>query len=532
VRRARPGEKITTLDGTERNLTPEMCMVCDAARATGVGGVMGGLETEITPFSTNVLLECAWFEPIALRRTAKALGLRTEASTRFERGMDIEMPELASRRCAELIQQLAGGEILAGVVDVYPNRWRAEKIEFTRKELLRVMGADVPDRDIEGILIALGFAPERVDTMQGTDQSLMAAWRCRRAPWRVDVAKEIDLIEEVARHYGFEKFPSRLPAAKQGAARLPHAEAEDRIRERLVALGYDEIVAIPLVDEEHDALFRSGGVTPAKLGNPLSEEAATLRSSGLANMLRALEWNLNRGQRNLRLFEIGKSYELRNGQPAETPVLTLGATGLAREKGVHDSAREFSFADLKGDLDALGEILGGFVWSTAAPAWLHPARSGSVTVGALLAAPRSLGVAGQLVRRIADRFKLRQEIFVAELLLGPLCDAWKAAHAAQKYQPIPRFPAVERDFSLILTEGTTFAQVAEAIRSLGIAELTSIEAGDLFRGGSIPKGKYSLLVKAAFQSHDATLTEGQLTDFTARIVSALETRLSATLRTV
>ncbi|HWQ03156.1 MAG TPA: phenylalanine--tRNA ligase subunit beta, partial [Candidatus Nitrosotenuis sp.] len=424
VRRARPGEKMRTLDNVERTLTPDMCMIADAAKSVAVGGVMGGAETEISFFSTNVLLESAWFEPIALRRTAKALGMRTEASVRFERGMDIEMAELASRRCAELIQQLAGGEILAGVVDTYPQKWTEQKIEFTRKELLRVMGGDVPDRDIEEILSALGFAPQRSDATRGSSGTLMAAWECRRPSWRHDVTREIDLVEEVARHYGFDKFPARPHASKQPAARLPHAAAQDAIRERLLALGYSEIVTIPLVDERHDILFRDADVTPAVLGNPLAEDAATLRTTGLVNLLRTIEWNLNRGQRNLKFFEIGRKYELLDGQPVETPVLTLGATGLARAKSIHEDAREFSFADLKGDLDALAEILGGFAWSAPAPAWLHPARSANVSsaAGTLFAAPgagaprgtptaNSIGAAGQLGRRVAEQFKLRQDVF-------------------------------------------------------------------------------------------------------------------------
>jgi phenylalanyl-tRNA synthetase beta chain len=545
VRRARPGEKLRTLDNVERALTPDMCMIADAAKSVAVGGVMGGAETEISFFSSNVLLESAWFEPIALRRTAKALGMRTEASIRFERGMDIEMAERASRRCAELIQQLAGGEILSGVVDAYPRKWAEQKIELTRKELLRVMGGDVPDRDVEEILSALGFAPLRVDATRGASGSLMAAWECRRPSWRHDVTREIDLVEEVARHFGFEKFPARPHAAKQPAARLPYAAAQDAIRERLLALGYSEIVTIPLVDERHDALFRRDGVTPAQIGNPLAEDAATLRTSGLVNLLRTLEWNLNRGQRNLKFFEIGRTYELRDGQPVESPVLTLGASGLARTKGLYEAAREFTFADLKGDLDALGEVLGGFAWSAGAPAWLHPARSANISVGAPLGAPpegaassapaharKAFGFAGQLARRIAEQFKLRQEVFVAELLLEPLYAAHRASRAAQRYAPIPRFPAVERDFSLILADGTTFEQVAGAIRALRIPEVARVEAGDLFRGGQIPAGKYSLLVRVLFQSHEATLTEAQLTDFTARIVSALESSLGATLRTV
>jgi len=245
VRRARADEKITTLDNVDRKLSPDMCMIADAARSVAIGGVMGGGETEISFFTTNVLLESAWFEPVSLRRTSKALGLRTEASTRFERGVDPELADLASRRCAELILQLAGGELLAGAVDIYPAKAAPKKIELTRKELLRVMGSDVSDREIEAILAALGFAPARSDATPGAAGSLMAAWDCTRPAWRHDVSREIDLIEEIARHYGFDKFPARMHPARQAAARLPLADAEDCLRERLVALGYQEIVPSP-----------------------------------------------------------------------------------------------------------------------------------------------------------------------------------------------------------------------------------------------------------------------------------------------
>ncbi len=530
VRRARAGERINTLDGIERKLSAEMCMIADAARSVAVGGVMGGAETEISFTSRSVLLESAWFDPISIRRTAKALGLRTEASTRFERGADPEMAELASQRCAELIQQLAGGDILAGVVDAYPGRPAPRSIALTRAELLRVMGADVPDKEIEAILSALGFAPVRVDATRGRTGSLMAAWECRLPSWRQDVAREIDLVEEVARHHGFDKFPARLPPAKQPAARLPRAEAEDRLRERLRALGYHEIVAIPLVDPERDGLFRPDGITAARIANPLAEDASLLRTSGVVTMAAALAWNLNRGQRNMRLFELGKRYQLQGRGPVETRTLTLGATGLAREKSVHETPREYSFADLKGDLDRLAGLVGGLEWKAGGPTWLNPSSAATLAL-AQPTADGALGVAGQLARHAAERFKLRQDVFVAELTLEPLYAGYRAAQAGLRYQPLSRFPAVERDFSLILPDGARFAQVTEAIRTLGITEVAEIEAVDLFRGGHIPAGKYSLLVRVTFQSHETTLTEAQLTDFSGRIVAALERRLGAALRT-
>jgi phenylalanyl-tRNA synthetase beta chain len=527
VRRAKPSEKIRTLDGIERALDPGICMICDGdgSRAVGIGGIMGGAETEISFSTKNVLLECAWFDPIAIRRATRILKLHTEASTRFGRGADLEMAELASRRCAELILQLAGGELLSGVVDVYPGKRPPKKILLTRAELLRVMGADVPDKEIESSLTALGFAPVRVDQNRGAEGSLLAAWECAQPSWRAEVEREIDLIEEVARIYGLDKFPPRLPAARQGAARLPHYEAEARLRERLIGLGYREILTIPHVAEDRDALFRPPDVQPARLANPLSEEANVLKSTGIVTMTAALEWNLNRGQRNVRLFEIGRHYRLRGSESVETPILTIGATGQAREKGLYDAAREYSFSDVKGDVDALGALAGGFTWNEGGPAWLHPARRGRIALH-----NGAIGEAGELTRRVAEQLKLRQEIFLAELQLPPLYAAIRAAKESRKYEPAPRFPAVERDFSLLLADGTHFADVAGAIRSLNIREIVSIEAIDLYRGKNVPAGQYSLLVRVTFQSRQTTLTEAQLTAFSERIIATLEKQLSARLR--
>jgi phenylalanyl-tRNA synthetase beta chain len=532
VRRAKPGEKIRTLDGAERTLTKDMCVVADAARAVGIGGVMGGAETEISFSTHDVLIECAWFDPISIRRTSKALGLRSEASYRFERGADPEMAELASRRAAELIQQVAGGELLAGIVDVYPERAAEKKIELSRQELLRVMGADVPDRDIEAILSALGFHPVRVDVNRGSDGSIAAVWECRQVSWRQDVTRGIDLIEEVARHYGYDKFPPRLPPAKLPAHRLPHAEAQDRLRERIVALGYQEIVEIPIVDTQRNELFRPENLAPAVIGNPLAEDASVMRSTGTVSILRAIEWNLNHGQRNLRLFEIGKTYELRDGEPVETQVLTLGATGMAQEKTIYEPAREFGFADLKGDLDRIGELAGAFAWHSGGPQWLAGSRAAQISLASKSPAAASFGVAGQLTKRITEIYKFRQDVFVAELKLEPLVTGVEAADAARRFKPLPRFPAVERDFSLILEDGASFLLVEQTIRSLGIAELESIEAADLFRGGQVPAGKFSLMIRVKFQSAEATFTDAQLNDYSTRIVAALQEKLGATLRTI
>jgi phenylalanyl-tRNA synthetase beta chain len=541
VRRASAGEKMRTLDGIERVLSPEMCVIADAVHAVGIGGVMGGAESEIHSATQDVLLEAAWFDPISIRRAAKQLGLRTEASVRFERGADPEMAEVASQRCATLIAELAGGEILPGAVDLYPGRREPPALALSRAELLRVMGADVPDNEIETILAALGFSPRRIESGGN------AVWECAQPSWRQDVTREVDLIEEVARHYGLDKFPARLHGSRQPAARLPHAEAEDRLRERLIGLGYREIVSIPLVNAEEDALFRAEGVAPAVITNPLAADASLLRSTGLVSMAQALAWNINRGQRDARLFEIGHAYSMSDGTPIETRIVTMGATGLAREKSITESAREYEFADLKGDLDRIGELAGGFTWREIDHAsWRQAAQAGTISLpnagnrridppggGKFIVTTGTnvVGEAGKLSQGVADRLKFRQDVFLAEFKLDRFNRDFQEAREQRRYKPISRFPSVERDFALVLNDGTSFAAVRDAISSLGIAEIASVEAVDLYRGKQMPPGKFSLLVRVTLQSQHATLTESQVGDFSAQILSALEGQLGATLRT-
>jgi phenylalanyl-tRNA synthetase beta chain len=390
------------------------------------------------------------------------------------------------------------------------------------------MGADVPDKDVEAILVSLGFAPVRVDQNLGTANSLLAAWECTQPSWRAEVEREIDLIEEVARVYGLNLFPPRLPAARVGAARLPHHEAETRLRERLIGLGYHEIVTIPHVAEDRNELFRPPDATPAKLSNPLSEEAGVLKSTGAVTMATAIEWNLNHGQRNARLFEIGSHYRFVDGKPVEARILSIGATGAARPQALYDPPRDYSFADLKGDLDAIGALSGGLRWDHGGPDWLNPARRGAISLGK--ESGPALGFAGQLAKRVADKFKFRQDVFLAEITLGPLYCMYYGVKNSRRYEPLPRFPAVERDFSLFLNDGITFAQVQQVIQALGIPEIASIEAADLFRGKNVPAGKFSLLVRVVFQNREATLTEAQINSHSATIIASLENNLGATLR--
>jgi phenylalanyl-tRNA synthetase beta chain len=515
VRAARPGEKLTTLDGVARALKPHHLVIADAKRPVALAGILGGAETEISLRTKNVLLESAWFDPIVTRRAAKELGLRTEASYRFERGMDVEAPRRAARRCAELFLELAGGELLAGAIDVYPRRWQAPALKLRQSEILRILGEPIPDAVVGQILTALGFSVTRA----GGD-----AWQVTVPSWRRDVSREIDLIEELARHHGYDKFASRLPPARQPVVVQSHAAAEAALRRALEAQGYDEAICFSPVDPADAEKFLAPGEALAQLRNPLSEEVSVLRPSGLVSLAETLAWNVNRGQRNVRFYEIGKAYTVCGGRFRERRVLTLAATGLLREKTVHEPEQPYDFYALKGSVEAvLGTLaLPGAAFEACDAAWFHPAERAAVRAG-----EQPLGALGRLHPGLAAHFKLRQEAYLAELDLEAL---YAAGLRPPAYRPLPRFPGVERDFSLLLDNNVSFGAVRRTIENLKIAELASVTAVDRFRGGSLPAGKYSLLVRVAFQSFEQTLTDEQIRAHSERIVRALEKELGARLR--
>jgi phenylalanyl-tRNA synthetase beta chain len=311
------------------------------------------------------------------------------------------------------------------------------------------------------------------------------------------------------------------------------------LRERLIGLGYRETVTIPHVAEDRDILFRPEGVIPGRLANPLSEEANILRSNGSVSMAGAIEWNLNHGQRNVRLFEIARHYRFavsdQSGAtavaPVETLFLTLGATGEAREKSIYENARIYEFVDLKGDLDALGELVGGFNWKHDGPKWLNPSRAAHLSLPQTSRDAAPVGVAGQLSKRIMDKLKLRQDVFMAELELVPVYCSYYGVKNSRRFEPIPKFPAVERDFSVVFKDsGVTFRQIAGAIHHENIPEVVSIQALDLYRGKNIPPGTFSLMIRVTLQSREHTLTDAEIVDISARVLKPLQYTWGAQLR--
>ena len=509
VRRAVAGEKLHTLDGVERTLAPEDLVIADAERAVGIAGVMGGEESEIAFRTRAVMLESAWFEPVGIRRASKRHGLHTEASHRFERGADIEMARQAIDRAAALIAELAGGEVLEGVVDVYPEPRIRTPITLRDSEIRRILGVHIAGEEVTAILNALGFRVEP----RGE-----GSWLATPPSFRLDVTREIDLVEEVARLHGYDRLPSRARPAPPSVEGDLRREKELAVSSTLVALGYREIIVPSMVDPEENARFTDE--EPVRLMNPLTQDASAMRSTSAPGMLRALRWNLDRGQTDVRLFEFGKVYttstRTAEGLPAERRVLTLGASGFRRAASVHDTARPLDFFDLKGDLQIVLENfeIGGLDFRLMASRYHEPGIAGYFAAG-----NQTLAQLGQVSREIARDYKLRQPVFLAEIDLDKLLED---PLRTRTFRPFSRFPAAERDFSLVLPRSVAYQDVKNVLSALKIEGLQEFRPVDRFEGGALPADRYSLLLHIVLQSAERTLTSEEADRAGAQVVEALK----------
>jgi len=493
VRCARSGEKMTTLDGVERNLNPSMLMIADADRSVAVAGVMGGAPTEISHDTTNVLLESANFNPLSIRKTSRALGLSTEASYRFERGADIEMARFACDRAAALIQQVAGGTVYRDVIDVFPGKRQPSVVQLRRSRIQSFLGGAVQDAIVERIFQRLGF--KSTATADG--------WSVEVPSHRVDIALEEDLLDEIARQYGFDKFPATLPSYAGYGAGLSFEAEERLLRNRIAGQGYSEVITIAFSDEQTERRFRAN-VEPVKLLNPMAEDESILRTSLVPSMLRSLQWNLNRGMRDLQFYELGKVY--RNG--SEGRWLILAAAGMLRPKSVHEAERSFNFYDLKGDVEDVLQVFdvdGGFTGDKPL-AYYHPGRFARVGETVLF---------GELHPEYTEQFKLRQRVYIAELNV----DSILRSRRQPQVEVMPRFPSIRRDLSLLVDSGVTYSQVLAAIpRS---KELVKIEPFDRVESGPFPESKYSLAISLWYQSNERTLTDAEVEELHSGVLTAL-----------
>ncbi len=506
-----PGERLVTLDGVERALQPDHLVIADGRRPVALAGIMGGAETEISAHTRNVLIESAWFEPASIRRTARHFGMHTEASHRFERGADIEATVWAADRIAALLEQLASATVLGGVIDAYPALRRRQPIALRASAVSRHLGIQIPAAEVERILAALCFAVERGDS----------DWKVTPPSARLDVEREIDLIEEIARIYGYDRFPPRLPAWAGHSEEAENSGKERRVRDLARAIGYDEAITYAFLSSAEAERF--GSWKPVAVRNPLSELHAVMRNSAVPGMLRALEWNLHRGQNDVRLFEVGRLYRPEGKDYAEAPVLALGASGRARPASLNDPGKPYDFSEMKADVAKLLEV---FAWGRiyfdheTDTACYHPGRSArAVADGATVAR------FGEIHPDLAAERKMRQPVFVAEIWLERL---YKLPLREPSFRSLPRVPAVDRDFSLLLPEGTAFERIVEAV---GPREyLVRLEPLEIFRGEPAPPGKFSILLRAVWQRDDASLTDEQVNGYAREIVDVLRRELGAEQR--
>jgi phenylalanyl-tRNA synthetase beta chain len=519
VRRARAGEKLRTLDGIERALTPEMLVIADTDQAVALAGIMGGEESEISGGTTDVLLESAYFSPASIRQTARSLGMATEASYRFERGTDREAAAAACDRAAALIAEVAGGRVLAGIIDVYPVRFEPKTVELRLSRYEKLIGLPLDREAAERIFESLGFVVE--------ESAAPEIVRVSVPSWRADIGIEEDLIEEVARISGYDLIEDTLPGGTGAGEYLKGESGRRAARQTLIGMGYHEAINFSFVNAEAEEAV---SLVPAEerltLTNPIDETQSQMRTTLLSGLLASVSHNFNHGRRNVRLFEIGKCFE-RGGEerPREVERLGLVATGALNDSDWRAPLEKIDFFDLKGPVEAIGESLGlaEFIFTpTSAVRYLHPGRAAVISLGGM-----DVGLLGQLHPRVAAGYKFKQPVYLAELDFGRLL----AAEAAEvRYFPLPKFPTVIRDLSILLPTRIMFGEIERAIIGLAIPELVGVRLFDLYQGKELPEGQRSLALSLRYRAADRTLTEPEIAASHARVLDLLRREFGAELR--
>ena len=509
VRRARPGETLTTLDGIDRKLGPDMLVIADRDRAQAVAGVMGAAGSEVSPATTAIVFESAYFKPASVRRTSKQLGLKTEASARFERGADIDIPVLALRRAIALMEQVGAGRASPPLVDGYPRPRGPLTIHLRRLRLAGVLGAAVGDAKVEQVLRTLGM----------TVTAASDGWDAGIPSFRADLLREIDLIEEVGRHDGFDKLESTFPVLTQPAPAPDARTVRDRsLRQVLTAAGLSEAVTFGFIEAKAAQAFgRPDVATDVAIANPLSAKFDTLRSSLLPGLVDAVARNRRHGRRDVRLFEIGARFEA----GGESRGVAIAWTGAGADEHWSGGAREVDFFDVKGVVELLCQASGATVgFRPARQRFLVPGQDAAVVsdTGTVI------GIVGQVTPAVADGCGLpRQDrVFVAEVNLDELERA--RIVAADATRPLPRYPFVVRDVSLVVPDALPAVIIRGTIQAAGANEpapLAGVSFFDRYHGKGMPEGRVSLSVRLTFQAADRTLTDAEVQQSFDAILAAL-----------
>lgn len=519
VRRARPGERLTTLDGQDRACAESMLLIADAERGIGLAGIMGGANTEVTEGTTSVLLESAYFNPASIRRTSRSLGLATEAAYRFERGADIEGLREALDRAAQLMAELGGGVVARGVLDAYPSPRPHPRIALRLERIERVIGA-CPDRaEVFRILQGLGFA---VDDAQEPPAIVVPSFRR-------DVSMEDDLVEEVIRVWGYDRIPSTLPGGSLTLVRRPASlRREARVRQALAAMGLSEVITMSLVDPD---VLRLLGWDPASpellaLRNPLSRERSILRPSLVPGLLEVVATNRHRQSPDVRCFEVGRVFRAGGpeGLAREEVRVGVALTGLRARRAWHAGRDGVDLYDAKGMAEQVLAALGveaGDVREGALP-FLEEGRAGE-----FLVAGEAVGWFGELAPGPQERYDLPGPVFLAELGLDRL---GALPPRPVRYQALPRFPAVQRDVAFVMPGDLSVARVEAEIRRQGGALLKGVALFDVYDGQGVEAGKRSVAWSLTFQAEDRTLTDGEVNVLHRGIVDAVRARFGVKVR--
>jgi phenylalanyl-tRNA synthetase beta chain len=514
VRRAKRGETIVTLDDVERKLDPDMLVIADRDRAQAIAGVMGGAASEVSASTTAIVLESAYFKPSSVRRTSKRLGLKTEASARFERGADIGAQVKAIERAAELMAAIGAGRVAVPIVDCYPHPREPVRIVLRRKRLVLLLGAQVPDADVVRILRALSL--EVTPIAEG--------WETIVPTFRVDLLREADLIEEVGRHYGFDRLEATFPAVTAPPPAPDPRIARDQVLRRVMtAAGASEAITFAFIEAKAAEPFASvlGGAAPVAVANPLSAKFDTLRPLLLPGLIDAVAHNRRHGRRDVRLFEIGTRF----APDGETRALGMAWTGNAAVEHWSGGGRDVDFFDVKGVAERVCEALGVAIrCEPASPPFLVAGQAASISIDDGPARGESIGIVGQVTPAIADARGLpRQDrVFVVELNLDRLAAVRVATSDAAR--PVPRYPFVVRDVSVVVSDSLP----AEIIRGTILtaaravpAPLAAINFFDRYQGKGVPEGFVSLSIRLTFQSSERTLTDAEVQQSFDTILAAL-----------
>jgi len=514
VRTARAGESIRTLDGQTRELADDMLVIADAERPVAIAGVMGGADSEVAEGTTVIVFESAYFNPLSVRRTSRKLGLKTEASMRFERGLDPRLPVTAMERACALLETIGAGRARGTIVDRYPTRVEPRSLRLRRAKIAGLLGAEVPDADVKRILEGLGFI-----LRDGTD----GGWDVNVPTRRVDITREVDLIEEVARHYGFDRLPSTFPPLTVAPPPIdPRIGRARHLRGIMTAAGFSEAMTFGFVASAAAAPFAAEGEL-VPIANPLSENFAVLRPSALPSLVDAVAHNRRREQRDVRLFEVGARFSRTNG---ERRSLACAWTGAAHAEHWSGGGRDVDFFDMKGIVERVGESLRLEVTTEAhGEDWLVAGRS-----AALVAGGTRIGVMGQLAPAIAEAHGLpsSDEVYVAEIDL----DAAEAVAPPDeaRVEPLPRYPSVTRDISILVGATLPADTVRATIRESAPATLVQIREFDRYQGKGVPEGHVSLSLRLTFRASDRTLTDTEIQTAMDAILAALKDQHAARQR--